>query len=141
MSLWIHISSGSNEPIYAQIVAQISQAIARGELSPGDKLPAVRVLASELVINPNTVARAYTILEQQGLVRTKTGAGTFVIDPALRQKDAAQLHILAERMDTIITQSLNLGLSGQDIQRLLDQRMKKFKSKSAKTDNGNSNHE
>ena len=78
MALWIHISPGSKEPIYAQIYEQISQAVAKGDLNPGEKLPPVRVLAAELVINPNTVARAYTQLEQAGLVGTKTGAGTFV---------------------------------------------------------------
>ena len=141
LSLWIQISSGSNQPIYAQIVAQIGQAIARSELSPGDKLPAVRKLASELVINPNTVARAYTLLEQEGLVRTKTGAGTFVTDPQLRHTDAAQINILAERMDNIITQSLNLGLSREEIQGLLQRRLEKFRAKSEKTDNGNPDNE
>lgn len=141
LALWIQISSGSNKPIYAQIVAQISQAIARGELSPGDKLPAVRKLASELVINPNTVARAYTLLEQQGLLRTKTGAGTFVTDPNLRQKDAAQIHILAERMDNIITQSLNLGFIREEIEGLLERRLEKFIPKSEKTNDGDSDNE
>ena len=141
LALWIQISSGSNKPIYAQIVAQISQAIARGELSPGDKLPAVRKLAGELIINPNTVARAYTLLEQQGLLRTKTGAGTFVTDPKLRHKDVGQIHILAERMDNIIKQSLNLGFSREEIEGLLQRRLEKFIPKSKKTDDGDSDNE
>ena len=70
MALWIQISIGSNEPVYAQLISQISQAIAKGQLKAGDKLPAVRKLASELVINPNTVAKAYTYLEQAKLVRS-----------------------------------------------------------------------
>ena len=101
----------------------------------------MRKLASELVINPNTVARAYTLLDQQGLLRTKTGAGTFVTDPKLRHKDAAQIHILAERMDNIITQSLNLGLGREEIQGLLQRRLDKFIPKSEKTDNGESDNE
>ena len=126
MALWIQISPGSNEPIYAQIVAQISRAIAKAELSAGDKLPAVRKLAAELVINPNTAARAYTVLEQQGLVSTKTGAGTFITDPKLRSRDPSDLNILTQRMDNIITQALNIGLSPEDINKMVNTRLTRF---------------
>ena len=95
-TLWIQILPGSDIPIYKQIVEQISEAIAKDTISIGDKLPAVRKLAAELVINPNTVARAYTILEQQGLVATKSGSGTFVSDPKLRDRDAADINALTE---------------------------------------------
>jgi len=126
MALWIQITPGSGEPIYVQVVGQISEAIARGDLAGGDKLPAVRKLAAELVINPNTVARAYTTLEQAGLVTTKTGSGTFVSDPKLRKGDAADVNILTERMDTLIARGLNLGLSARDLAGLFDKRLAKF---------------
>ena len=129
MTLWIQISSGSERPIYQQIVEQVSEAIARGGLRVGDKLPAVRALAAELVINPNTVARAYTILEQSGLVTTKTGSGTFVSDPRLRRGDAADMNILAERMDTLITRALNLGLGRREVLGLFENRLERFASK------------
>ncbi len=126
MALWMQISSGSETPIYQQLIEQISGAIARGELRTGDKLPAVRALAAELVINPNTVARAYTLLEQSGLVTTKTGSGTFVSDPALRHADAAQINALAERMDTLISRAVNLGLDRDALVALFEKRMEKF---------------
>lgn len=126
MAIWMQISSGSETPIYQQLVEQISGAIARGELRTGDKLPAVRGLAAELVINPNTVARAYTLLEQSGLVTTKTGSGTFVSDPALRQADAAQINTLAERMDTLISRAVNLGLDRSALVALFEKRLEKF---------------
>ncbi len=126
MALWMQISSGSETPIYQQLVEQISGAIARGELRTGDKLPAVRALAAELVINPNTVARAYTLLEQSGLVTTKTGSGTFVGDPALRQADAAQINALTERMDTLIGRAVNLGLDRGALVALFEKRLEKF---------------
>ena len=129
MPLWIQILPGSGEPIYVQVAEQISKAIARGELSSGDKLPAVRKLASELVINPNTVARAYSRLEQAGLVTTKTGSGTFVSDPKLRRTDAADINILTERMDTLISRGLNLGIEAQDLIRLFESRLTKFSDK------------
>ena len=138
MALWIQISPASGEPIYIQVIEQISQAIARGELSRGDKLPAVRKLAAELVINPNTVARAYSCLEQAGLVTTKTGSGTFVSDPKLRTSDAADINILTGRMDTLITRGLNLGLETKDIIEMFktrtDKFVKKSKSESKKND-------
>ncbi len=126
MALWIQITPGSDEPIYVQIVEQVGQAIAKGQLVAGDKLPAVRKLAAELIINPNTVARAYTILEQSGLVSTKTGSGTFVADPKLRSKDATDVNFLAERMDTLISRSLNLGLDSEDIIAMFKSRLAKF---------------
>lgn len=132
MPLWIQILPGSGEPIYVQVAEQISKAIARGELASGDKLPAVRKLAAELVINPNTAARAYSRLEQAGLVTTKTGSGTFVSDPKLRRTDAADINMLTERMDTLITRGLNLGLETQDLISLFESRMAKFGNKSNK---------
>lgn len=129
MALWIQISSGSNKPIYVQVIEQISEAIARGQLSAGDKLPAVRKLAAELVINPNTVARAYSRLEQAGLVSTKTGSGTFVSDPKLRSTDAADINMLTERMDTLITRGLNLGLEARDLTTMFKDRTDKFVNK------------
>ena len=131
MGLWIQISSGSGKPIYVQVAEQISEAIAKGELASGDKLPAVRKLAAELVINPNTAARAYSRLEQAGLVTTKTGSGTYVSDPKLRRSDAADINILTERMDTIITRGLNLGLEGQDLIAMFKGRLAKFVNKKA----------
>lgn len=138
MAVWMQISSGSETPIYLQLVEQISKAIAQGLLRTGDKLPAVRTLAAELVINPNTVARAYTLLEQSGLVTTKTGSGTFVSDPALRHADAAQINILAERMDTLITRAVNLGLSRAELTDLFETRLEKYAPQldEGKTENG-----
>jgi len=126
MALWIQISPGSSEPVYVQVAEQISEAIAKGQLASGDKLPAVRKLAAELVINPNTVARAYSQLEQAGLVTTKVGSGTFVADPKLRKADAADINILIERMDTLISRGLNLGFQARDLIEMFRTRIDKF---------------
>lgn len=126
MSVWIQISPGTNSPVYQQIVDQVSEAIARGALRTGDKLPAVRKLAVDLVVNPNTVARAYTLLEQSGLVATKKGSGTFVSDPSNRHRDMADINLLIERMDTLIARGINLGMSPERILSLLGERVEKF---------------
>jgi GntR family transcriptional regulator len=129
MALWIQITPGSDKPIYMQIVEQIAEAIARRQITTGDKLPAVRKLASELIINPNTVARAYSILEQAKLVTTKTGSGTFVSDPKLRDRDAADINLLSERMNTVIARGLNLGIDPDDLTAMFKDRISAFVKK------------
>lgn len=126
MGLWIQIAPGSDQPVYMQVIEQIGLAIAKGQLRPGDKLPAVRKLAAELVINPNTVARAYTQLEQSGLVMTKSGSGTYVSDPKLRSHDAADMSLLTDRIDTIITRAINLGMKPEQILDVFRDRLSRF---------------
>ena len=74
----IHISSSDGVPIYLQIVNQVKYLVASGRLAPGEELPPIRVLAERLVVNPNTVARAYRELEAAGVVEKRRTAGTFV---------------------------------------------------------------
>ena len=130
MGIWIQVQPGSDKAVYTQITDQIAEAIARGQLKIGDRLPAVRKLAAELVINPNTVARAYSSLEQSGVVVTKKGSGTFVSDPKLRHRDAADLNLLAERMDTLIARAMTLGLSPKEISSMFSKRMQQFNAQS-----------
>ena len=68
----------SGVPIYLQLMEQVKHAIETGALRPGEQLPGIRPLAEELVINPNTVAKAYRELEHEGLVAARPGVGTFV---------------------------------------------------------------
>jgi GntR family transcriptional regulator len=80
------IDSRSRTPLYSQIATQFRVAIAAGALRPGEALPSVRQLASELRVNPATVVQAYRGLELEGLVSTRHGAGTYVRDgPPVRE--------------------------------------------------------
>jgi len=74
----IQLDFRSGQPIYMQIVEQVRQLIVRGELKPGDQLPTVRQLAADLRVNFNTVARAYRLLDEAGLISTQHGRGTYV---------------------------------------------------------------
>ena len=130
MGIWIQIQPGSDKAVYTQIMDQITEAIARGQIRIGDKLPAVRKFAAELVINPNTVARAYSLLEQSSVVVTKKGSGTFVSDPKLRHRDAADLNLLSERIDTIIARAMTLGLNADEVSSMFLERMRQFDAKS-----------
>ncbi len=74
----IKIDFRSDQPIYIQITEQIRQMVAAGELNQGDQLPTVRQLAAELRVNFNTVARAYRLLDEAGLISTQKGRGTYI---------------------------------------------------------------
>ena len=78
------------------------------------------------MVNPNTVARAYTLLEQAGLVTTKSGSGTFIADPKMRTSDPADMNILFERMDAIIGRAINLGINRDDLIKMFDDRVNTF---------------
>ncbi len=78
------INSRDKSPIYEQIMDQIVLFVSTGVMASGDKLPSIRELASELGINPNTVARAYGVLEQRGVIETIPKKGAFVVEKSLR---------------------------------------------------------
>ena len=89
MNLNIVINTGSATPIYKQITDQVRLAVATGKLAVGDQLSSVRALAEELVVNPNTVARAYTDLAREGLIESRAGRGVFGRSARLRTPHAA----------------------------------------------------
>ena len=74
----IHISPSDPTPVYSQIVNQVRRHIASGELKENDELPSIRALAEQLLVNPNTVARAYRELEEKGLLAVRRGSYTYV---------------------------------------------------------------
>src|SRR5215468_10112211 len=78
-------------PIYLQLMEQVKHAIETGALQAGDQLPGIRPLAEELVINPNTVAKAYRELEHEGVIELRHGAGAFVSAKAPAAKTADKL--------------------------------------------------
>lgn len=105
----IHLSTDSGLPIYLQIVNQVKYLVASGQMTPGDELPSIRVLAERLLINPNTVARAYRDLEAAGIVTSRAGAGTRVanlVSPLARRE---RLRILRERIDALLAEARQLG--------------------------------
>src|ERR1041384_3173888 len=95
----IHLSTGDGVPIYLQIVNQVKYLVAAGRLNPGEELPPIRGLAERLVINPNTVARAYLELERAGIVTKRQGSGTYVSDAGSPLARRERLKILTQRAD------------------------------------------
>src|SRR6478752_10823429 len=89
-------------PIYLQLMEQVKHAIETGALRPGEQLPGIRPLAEELVMNPNTVAKAYRELEHEGVIELRQGAGAFVTDRAPAKKDADRLRAAQAMVATAI---------------------------------------
>ena len=116
----------SPEPIYRQIEHQVKVGVALGGVSPGKALPSVRELAQRLVVNPNTVARAYRELEQEGVVETRRGVGTFVADRGARLAAGEKRRILGESADRLITETVHLGLSLEELIGLVKERASRF---------------
>lgn len=105
-------------PIYVQIAEAFHLALARGDLKPGEKVPAVRELATQLLVNPNTVQRAYQELEREGLLTTRRGQGTFVAE----QVAVGEIRVrLAQAAATKYLEGMaDLGFSAQEAARFLD---------------------
>lgn len=118
----IHISPNDGVPIYLQIVNQVKYLVASGRLAPGEELPPIRVLAEQLVVNPNTVARAYRELEVAGVVTKRRTAGTYVSEagsPLARQE---QMKILAQRADALLAEARQMNVSTDEVVELIRQR-------------------
>ena len=120
MQLQLQPSSGV--PVYLQIVQQVKYLVAAGRLGPGDELPPIRTLALQLLLTPNTVARAYLELERAGVVRKKAGSGTFVADSPPSVTRSQRQRILGERVDALLTEARQLGVSLDDVLELIRER-------------------
>jgi GntR family transcriptional regulator len=132
-SINISIKTGDPRPIFKQIVDGISMAIATGTLAPGDKLPSVRALGIQLNINPNTVAKAYAELTNQGLVDARQGLGLFASAPKhLLSKEERQkrLHDATRRCATDV---MHLHFSDEEVLRSLDKDLRYIRGAKARS--------
>ncbi len=120
------ISPISGVPIYQQLADQISAAIARGRLRPEERLPSVRELSQSLVINPNTVARAYTELERAGVLYTRPGLGVFVHHAAPPLASDQRRERLIPRIDQILVEAVRVGCSLDEALALVAERAQQF---------------
>lgn len=118
----LHISTSDGLPIYLQIVNQIKHLVASGRLASGEELPPIRVLAERLIVNPNTVARAYRELETAGVVEKRRTAGTYVSEQGSPLARRERIKILTERIDALLVEARHLGIAWEDVVRLVEQR-------------------
>ena len=120
----IHISTNDGVPIYLQIVNQVKYLVACGRLAPGEELPPIRALAEQLLVNPNTIARAYMELERDGIVAKRHGSGTYVSDAGSPLARKERMRILSERADALLAEAHHLNVDLDSVIDLLKQRRK-----------------
>jgi GntR family transcriptional regulator len=123
----LHISASDGIPIYQQIMQQIKSLVASGRLAPGEELPPIRTLAEQLVVNANTVARAYRELGVEGVLANRRTAGTFVADGASPLAREQCLAILAERVDGLLLEARQMNIGVEEVLALIKRRDKTSK--------------
>ena len=121
MILQINFKSGL--PIYLQIVDQIRAAAASGALRPGETLPSIRPLAEELRVNRNTVAKAYTELENQGVIETLPGRGCFLKENQTALRKKVRHELLIEDIDQVIVKAHHLQVPRDEFLELIRERL------------------
>jgi GntR family transcriptional regulator len=123
------VDAASRLPIYQQLVLQIREGIARGDLQPEERLASVRQLSSDLVVNPNTVARAYTELEREGMLVSRPGLGIFIARQKTELTKAARDRRLADLLDRCLTEAVHLGYTADEVIRAVTLRAESFQWK------------
>jgi GntR family transcriptional regulator len=117
-----HLNPSDGMPIYKQIINQVKHMIGAGRLQPADEMPSVRVLARQLLVNPNTVSRSYRDLEAMGLLVSRQGSGTFVTAAGSPLASREKLRLITERADALLVEAQQLGFSLAHVKQLLDKR-------------------
>jgi len=120
MDITIDVDDGV--PIYRQIVNQIKYLAASGLIRPGEELPAIRTLALQLKVTPNTVVKAYDELERSGVVRKRHGAGTYVSEQRPLLAHQERLRIIEQRIDALLAEAHQLNFTVEDIVRIVRKR-------------------
>src|SRR5690349_8149342 len=121
-TMQIHISPTDGVPIYLQIVNQVKYLVASGRLASDDELPPIRALAEQLLINPNTVARAYRELEMAGIVTKRRTAGTYVSKEGSPMPPQERIDILSERVDSLLVEARQLDVRIDELVELVRSR-------------------
>lgn len=116
----IRLNATSGIPIYLQIVEQIRHSIEIGALVEGDQLPAIRTLAEELVVSPNTVVKAYDDLEREGLIRLRHGAGAYVEKGDLTKSRLRRFREASVVVKETVRRLRSIGLSDDESRRLFE---------------------
>ncbi len=120
------INPASGVPIYQQLIDQICTGIARGQLLPNHRLPSVRELSQTLVVNPNTIARAYTELEREGILYTRPGLGVFVAEAPQPVSKRARRERLLKSVDPLLVEAVRLGCTADELVDLVAERARQF---------------
>jgi GntR family transcriptional regulator len=121
------IDNSSGRAVYQQIIDQVKRDIALGRVIKDEKLPTVRQLAVQLAINPNTIAKAYRQLEQEGIIVTKPGSGAFVADISSNLSIAVRRKIVCEDLERVIVEAVHMHIEKKSLAQWFNERVEKFR--------------
>ena len=124
-----HIDASNGIPIYAQIVRQVTIAIADGSLSPGERVPSVRELATRMAVNPNTVARAYRELQSQDILTAVRGTGLAVTAESPARCRDLRLNLIRERLRSVLDEAWRNRISCSELRALCDSELQRLSEK------------
>jgi GntR family transcriptional regulator len=119
--MFLHLNPQSGLPIYRQMLQQLRERIASGQIPAEAQLPSVRDLSAELHINPLTVGKVYQILEREGLVEFRRGQGTFVTRGRKPSSVAEQQKLIQPAIDQVVSEAIHLGIDESGLQRFIRQ--------------------
>lgn len=124
----IKINFRDHVPIYIQLMEQIKHMIASGELQPGEQLPTVRQLAADLRVNFNTVARAYRLLDEESIISTQHGRGTFILElPSEEKTRELRRKSLARLTHVYLNEAYNLDFSPEEVHEVFDEKLQQWR--------------
>ena len=128
MSMNLELDFRSGIPIYLQVVERIKERLAAGQLQPGDQLPTVRSLALELRVNFNTIARAYRIMDESGIISTQQGRGTYILElPTPEVAESIRLEALQELTRRYLADAKRLGASPEELDGVWNKQVMQWK--------------
>jgi len=128
--MFVHLNPSSGMPIYRQLFQQLRQRIVSGQLAADEQMPSVRDLSAELKINLLTVAKVYQLLEAAGLVATRRGLGTFVLDGHATRSLTQKRKLIAHAIEQVVAEAQHLDLDEAEVAKLVHQRFEEIKTKS-----------
>lgn len=118
--MFFRLTATVGNPLYVQLMQQIRLAVENGALQDGEQLPGIRTLAEELLVSPNTVAKAYSELEHEGLLELRQGSGAFVFVDRRTRSQADRLQAARKRVGNLVERLRDEGLLDDQIRRMFE---------------------
>ncbi|ARU60834.1 GntR family transcriptional regulator [Tumebacillus avium] len=124
--MWFNIDPRSSMPIYQQLIEGVKGAVAKGTLTPGEKLPSVRELAGQITINHNTIAKAYQELEREGIIETLRGRGTFVAEQRMTLSREERKQVIKGMLERMLVEAHYLQLEEEELLEILEESVREW---------------
>ncbi len=120
------IDNASDRAVYLQIIDQVKRDVALGRLAKEERLPTVRQLAQQLTLNPNTIAKAYRQLEQEGIIVTRSGAGAFIANLDTMLSKAVRRRLICDELERIVVEAFHMQIDKETITEWFQTALERF---------------